>query len=88
MSPEYIEHLANLADPNELWRGSPFDELTLEQAQQRDTGIALRRHASHQRRLSALVGTGKALCLTPLSPNGVFTKIIPAPPDVSINPPD
>lgn len=88
MTPEYLEHLADLADPGKLWRLSPLTDLTLEQSVQRDTGIALRRHASHQRRLNALIGTGNALCLTPLSPNGVFTKIIPAPPDDSINPPD
>lgn len=88
MTPEYLEHLADLADPAKLWQRPPFEELTLEQSRQRDTGVALRRHASHQRRLNALIGTGNALCLTPLSPNGVFTKIISAPPDDSINPPD
>lgn len=88
MTPEYIEHLANLADPDEFWRRNPIAELTLEQSRQRDTGVALRRHAAHLRRLNSLLGTGKALCLTPLSLNGVFTKIVPAPADDSINPPD
>lgn len=88
MTPEYLEHLANLADPDELWRASPFYELTLEQSQQRDTGVALRRYASHLRRLNVLIGTGKALCLTPLSPNRVFTKIVPALSDDPLNPPD
>lgn len=79
MTPEYLEHLANLADPGELWRLPPFDELTLEQSQQRDTGVALRRYASHLRRLSSLRGTGYSLLITPLSPNTARTSSWPTP---------
>lgn len=79
MTPEYIEHLAALADPAELWRENRFADLTIEQSQQRDAGIALRRHASHVRRLHALVGTGRSLLITPMSPNGARIETVPDP---------
>lgn len=93
MTPEYVEQLAKIADPDDLWREGPPQPLgtwrpSAWQQKQLDMGIALRRYAAHLRRLNALIGTGNALCLTPLSPNGVFTKIVPAPPDDSLNPPD
>lgn len=56
MTPEYIEHLAELADPDNLWRRLPDNELaalpdlTLEQSAQRDTGLALRHYATLLRR--------------------------------------
>lgn len=79
MTPEYLEHLANLADPDELWRLSPFNELTLEQSQRRDTGIALRRYATHVRRLNGLLGTQRSLLITPLSTNGTRVTSVPTP---------
>ena len=81
MAPEYLEELAKLADPSKLWRRAILDRLdfTSEQKQQLDTGVALRRHASHGRRLNALLGTGKSLLVTPLSLNGVATKTVPIP---------
>lgn len=79
MTPEYIEQLAKLADPEELWRLSPLTELTLEQSQQRDTGIALRRHASHMRDLNAIRGKGLSLLVTPLSPHGTYTCVMETP---------
>jgi len=79
MTPEYIEHQANLADPTGQWQRSPLDDLTLDQAQQRDTGIVLRRYAAHLRRLHQLHGTGYSLLITPLSANVARTSSWPTP---------
>ena len=79
MTPEYVEHLADLADPDKLYLRHPWDELTQAQSQQRDMGIALRRHADDVRRLRALLDTGQSLLLTPLSINGRCIQIVPTP---------
>lgn len=81
MTPEYLEELADLADPDQLWRTPVLerDKLTDQQRQQLDTGVALRRHADHVRRLRELLGTGTSLLYTPLSVSGVATKKVPAP---------
>ena len=84
MTPEYLEELADLADPDKLWQRAGLDraEFTAGQWQQVDTGIALRRHASHVRRLRELLGTGKSLLLTPLSLSGSDTRTVPMPGDI------
>ena len=84
MTPEYLEELADLADPDKLWRRAGLDraEFTAGQWQQIDTGIALRRHASHVRRLRDLLNTGKSLLLTPLSLNGSDIRTVPIPDDI------
>lgn len=79
MTPEHIEYLADLADPDKLWQRSPFDKLTPEQAQQLETGVALRRHAAHVRNLEAICGKGLSLLITPTRPNVVYTRVIPTP---------
>lgn len=79
MSPEYLDHLANWIDPHGLWRKSPLDELTVEQSQQRDAGIALRRHAAHVRNLNSLLGTEYSLLITPLAHNVTRTTSWPTP---------
>ena len=81
MTPEYIEELADLADPNQLWKRSwpGRNGFTPDQKRQLDTGVALRRHASHVRRLQYLLGTGKSLLLTPLSLNGAEISTVPTP---------
>lgn len=81
MTPEYLEELADIADPNELWRRCWLDRegFTPEQKRQLDTGVALRRHASHVRRMAGLLGTGKSLLLTPLSMNGTEINTVPTP---------
>lgn len=68
MTPEYLRELADLADPDQLWRLKGLDQLALppEKRHQLDTGVALRRQAEHVRRLQALVGTGMSLLITPL----------------------
>ena len=84
MTPEYMEELADAADPDKLWRLGCLDraEFTSKQWQQVDMGIALRRHAIHVRRLQALLGTGKSLLLTPLSLSGIDSRTISTPDDI------
>lgn len=81
MTPEYLEELADLADPDKLWRWSGLERLglTFTQKRQLDTGVALRRHASHVRRVLELLGTGKSLVITPMSKNGTAIMVISAP---------
>ena len=84
MTPEYLEELADIADPGKLWRRAFFDRLdfSTEQRRQLDTGVALRRHASHVRRVRELLGTGKSLLLTPLSLSGQDIRYVPMPLDI------
>lgn len=81
MTPEYLHELADLADPDELWRLSPLDQINLppEKRHQLDTGVALRRHADHVRRLRGLLGIGNSLLLTPISKNGTDIRTVKAP---------
>lgn len=82
MSPDYIEELADIADPDKLWRLNWMDQkaLPVEKRQQLDSGVALRRHASHLRQLHRLREEGKSLLITPLSPNSTAT--------ISVDPPE
>lgn len=81
MTPEYLNELADIADPEKLWRRAGLDRLnfTPEQKQQLDTGVALRRHAHHVQSVRELIGTGMSLVITPLSRSGVAIMTIPAP---------
>ncbi len=81
MEPDYLEALADLADPEKLWQRPALErfDMTPQQRQQLDTGVALRRHADHVRRLRELLGSGKSLLITPLSVSGVATKTVPTP---------
>lgn len=81
MSPDYLMQLADLADPDQLWRRSGIDrrDFTDEQQKQVDMGVALRRHAGDVRRLRDLLGTGQSLLLTPLSANGRHMQTVPTP---------
>ena len=85
MTPEYLRELADLADPEQLWRLSCFDQMDLppEKRRQLDAGVALRRHAEHVRRLRELLGTGQSLLLTPLSPNGTDVRTVPMPAEIA-----
>lgn len=82
MTPEYLRELADLADPDRLWTLGAFEQMDLppEKRRQLDTGIALRRHASHVAELLGLLGTDKSLLLTPLAENctAVMTTRTPA----------
>lgn len=81
MKPEYIEELANAVDPDQLYRLSYEARCTLspEKTQQLDAGIALRRYASHIRRLHGLIGSGESLLITALSEHGTATMTVPTP---------
>ena len=72
MTPAYLNELADLADPDKLWRLGAFEQLALppEKRKQLDAGVALRRHATHTARLEELIGKDESLILTPLSPGG------------------
>lgn len=84
MTPEYLNELADLADPDKLWRRAGLDRFgfTPEQKRQLDTGVALRRHAAHVSRMRELLGTGKSLLLTPLSLSGADVRSVPMPADI------
>jgi hypothetical protein len=82
MTPEYLEQLADVADPDQLWRLDPFaqKELPEDKRNQLNMGVALRRHADHVRQLRGLVGTGRSLVITPMGINGQAVTSIDAPP--------
>lgn len=81
MSPEYLEELADLADPDQLWRQSAVSRMDLpaDKRHQLDMGIALRRHASHVRTLRRLLEEKRSLLITPISPNGSATRSVDTP---------
>lgn len=81
MTPDYINDLADAADPEKLWRLPIFEQLDLpaDKRRQLDTGVALRRFASHVERLNDVLGAGKSLLITPLSASGIATKLVPIP---------
>lgn len=83
MKPEYVEELADLADPDELWRLAWMCQMDLPPAKRKqlDTGIALRRYASHLRELRKLLDQKRSLLITPLALNGNAVKSVDTPPD-------
>ena len=83
MSPEYIEQLADKADPDQLWLTPVLKQKDLPEAQrhQLDTGIALRRYASLVRHLNGLIGTDKSLLITPIARLSTISKVVPTPDD-------
>lgn len=83
MTPEYLEKLADLADPNQHWRKDYVERnrLTVMQRQQMDAGVALRRHASDLRVLRDVLLQRRSLLITPLSPNGRASKVVDTPPE-------
>lgn len=82
MTPEYIEQLADLVDPRQLWRLSwdARQRLPSEDRQRLDVGVALRRHAAHRRELLNVLALGRSLVITPTSPNGTAHMTIDPPP--------
>jgi hypothetical protein len=72
MSPEYLRELADLADPDELWRlnWEVQKNLPPQKCRQLDMGVALRRYAHYIDELQRLLGTGRSMLVTPLSANG------------------
>lgn len=83
MTPEYIEELADMVDPDKLWKRGAFERLDMPEDQRRqlDAGIALRRHAGHIRRLRELMNEGRSLLLTPLAEHSTAVKAVDTPAD-------
>ena len=83
MTPEYIEELANIADPDQLWRLPAMEQLHLPPAKRKqlDTGVALRRYANHERHLLALLGERRSLLITPIRDNFTAVRDVESPPD-------
>ena len=81
MTPDYIEALADRADPDQLWRLGLLDQLDLppEKRAQLDTGVALRRHASHIKQLDLLRQQRRSLLITPLGINSAATMSVDVP---------
>lgn len=81
MTPQYLRRLADLADPDELWRlpGMEQHDLPEEKRLQLDAGVALRRYAAHEEQLRALIGTRQSMLITPLSANSSARMVVPAP---------
>lgn len=82
MTPEYLYHLADLADPAKLWKLDGFRQMDLEPflRQQLDTGVALRRYAAHRAKLLVALEAGKSVLITPLSSNGAAVHQVETPP--------
>jgi len=83
MTPEYLDELAQRADPDELWRRRGMDHhlFTPEQRKQMDTAVALRRYASHLEELRVAMEAKKSVLITPLSPNSSARRQIDTPAD-------
>lgn len=83
MSPDYLNELADFADPSQLWRLSGIDYMNLppEQRKQVDAGVALRRYASHMRELKRALESGNCLLITPLSQGSSTRSQVDTPPD-------
>ncbi len=82
MSPQYLYELADLADPEKLWRLSGIDQrdtLTEAQRKQIDTGVALRRYADYLENLYKAYDQGKSLVLTKIGPSTYTRSIMPTP---------
>lgn len=83
MTPEYIEELANIADPEKLWQLGFVEcvNLTPEQRNKLNTGIALRRYAAHLMQLDDVRKAQRSLLITPLFGRGAAIKSIDTPPE-------
>ena len=68
MSPQYLRELADMVDPDQLWRHSWHHQMSLppEKRRQLDAGIALRRYAHDQEAFLAALANGKSLRVVPL----------------------
>ena len=83
MTPEYLDELADIADPDKLWTLFWEDQRKLppEKKHQLDTGVALRRHASHLRELQRALDAKRSVCITPLGSNHTAHMLIDTPAD-------
>lgn len=71
MNYQYLHELADIADPDKLWRLAGFDQLDLppDKRRQLDTGVALRRYAEHLDTLAHALAMRRSVLITPLSEN-------------------
>lgn len=83
MTPEYLNELADLADPDKLWRvGWPeMNYLSPEKKKQRDTGIALRRYASYIEREEKALAEKRSVIITPFSSHSSAVRLGDTPED-------
>lgn len=83
MKPEYLYELADMVDPDQLWRLRGMDQIDLpdEKRKQLDAGVALRRHAHHVGELQKALEQQKSLLITPLSRNSSTRKVVESPPE-------
>lgn len=83
MTPEYLRELADLADPDQLWRlsGLAQMELPAHKRQRLDMGVALRRHADHVQQMLEALAERRSLLLIPLSPNSSAQRRVDTPAD-------
>lgn len=81
MTPEYLEELADLADPDQLWRLRGLEQLDLptDKRRQLDAGVALRRYAHHLKELALSRQKEKSLLITQLSPNSSASMMVDIP---------
>jgi hypothetical protein len=75
MTPQYLNELADLADPDELWRLGCFEQMSLppDKRKQLDAGVALRRYADHMATLARALERKESVLITPLSSCGQAT---------------
>jgi hypothetical protein len=82
MTPQYLNELADLADPEGLWKLSGADQLYLppDKRKQLDTAVALRRYAAHLTTLAGALERKESVLITPLSSCGQATMLVETPP--------
>ena len=83
MTPERIDELAAIVDPDNLWRLGCETQRALpaDKKAQLDAGIALRRHAQDQRDIKRAAAEGKSWIITHLGFNHTARRSIETPPD-------
>ena len=84
MSPEYLRRLADISDPDEVWRTSGLfgrQGLPEDKRQQYDIGVALRRYAHHLEFVDRALNEKRSVLITPLSELGCATRLIETPDD-------
>jgi hypothetical protein len=81
MTPQYLNELADAADPDQLWRlgWEAQRDLPPDKRRQLDTGVALRRAAAHAMQLRDVFAERKSLLLTPLSTSGIASAVVSTP---------
>lgn len=80
---EYLYELADMVDPDRLWRLPGLEQLELPEAKRKqlDAGVWLRRHGAHLDELARARAEGKSVLITPLSPGSTAHKFVATPRD-------